>query len=281
MNDTSRWWWAVAAVLIAIAVGGYVVWQQMEAEPPAPPAPPRTEAPPAPAPVPAEPQIRHPIEDARPQPQEPTPLPSLGASDKFVQEALVGLLGAEPVKRFVIVDDFVRRVVSTVDNLPRNRAPVRLWPVQPTAGRFVASGAGSDAALSPSNDRRYAPFVELAEKVDTDAAVALYVRLYPLFQRAYEQLGYPNKHFNDRLVEVIDHLLATPAVGGPIELIAPEIKGPLKPEKPWTFYRYADPALESRSAGQKILIRMGAENAARLKAKLREVRARVTGGAVK
>ena len=38
----------------------------------------------------------------------------------------------------------------------------------------------------------------------------VYERLYPLFQQAYEDLGYPGKYFNDRLVEVIDHLLQTP-----------------------------------------------------------------------
>ncbi|HKC44456.1 MAG TPA: DUF3014 domain-containing protein, partial [Burkholderiales bacterium] len=79
-----------------------------------------------------------------------------------------------------------------------------------------------------------------------------------------------NHYFNDRLVEVIDHLLATPTVTGPIKLA-----------RPWVLYEYADPALESRSAGQKALIRMGPENAARLKAKLREIRQRVTGIALK
>lgn len=27
-----------------------------------------------------------------------------------------------------------------------------------------------------------------------------YVRLYPLFQKAYVELGYPNGYFNDRLI---------------------------------------------------------------------------------
>jgi hypothetical protein len=36
--------------------------------------------------------------------------------------------------------------------------------------------------------------------VDTRKAVALYVDLYPLFQGAYAELGYPNRYFNDRLI---------------------------------------------------------------------------------
>ena len=43
--------------------------------------------------------------------------------------------------------------------------------------------------------------------------------------------------------------------------------------KPEAYYLFADEDLESLSAGQKILIRMGPDNAARVKAKLVEIRA--------
>ena len=61
----------------------------------------------------------------------------------------------------------------------------------------------------------------------------------------------------------------------PTPAVAPEMKEPIALVQPKILYRYADPALESRSSGQKMMIRMGHENAARLKAKLREVRALV------
>jgi hypothetical protein len=83
-----------------------------------------------------------------------------------------------------------------------------------------------------------------------------------LFQEAYESLGHPPQYFNDRLIEVIDHLLASPDVKGPIALARPNV-----------LYEFADPALEARSAGQKVLIRMGSENATAVKDKLRELRA--------
>jgi hypothetical protein len=44
------------------------------------------------------------------------------------------------------------------------------------------------------------------------------------------------------------------------------------------LYTYADPELEARSAGQKILMRMGAENATAIKDKLRAIRALVARG---
>ena len=74
----------------------------------------------------------------------------------------------------------------------------------------------------------------------------------------------PDGYFNDRLVEVIDHLLATPEVAGPIKLTQPGV-----------FYQYADPSIEERSAGQKAMIRLGSQNAAIVKEKLRALRKEV------
>jgi hypothetical protein len=104
------------------------------------------------------------------------------------------------------------------------------------------------------------------EQANTQSLVQSYARFYPLFQKAYEDLGYPNGYFNDRLVEVIDHLLAAPDVPAPVALAQPKV-----------LYEFADPALEARSAGQKILMRIGPVGEARVKAKLREIRRAVTG----
>jgi Protein of unknown function (DUF3014) len=55
-------------------------------------------------------------------------------------------------------------------------------------------------------------------------------------------------------------------------LAAPEIDTPIELMRPRVLYEFADPDLETRSAGQKIMIRMGKENALRVKAKLSEFR---------
>jgi hypothetical protein len=51
------------------------------------------------------------------------------------------------------------------------------------------------------------------------------------------------------------------------------VQGPVALVQPRVFYEYKDRDLEARSAGQKLLIRMGPANAAVVKAKLRELRA--------
>jgi hypothetical protein len=259
--------WA-AALLVLAAAGAYLYWFHLRSVAPATEPPPVASAPPAPAA--AEPAIRHPIEDARPEaPVAAAAPPALEESDPPVAEALAELAGRDALARFASLSGFVRRVVATIDNLPRNKAPQRAWPLVPTPGRFAVTGGKDAVYLSAENYGRYEPALRVMESIDTGRLVALYVRMYPLFQQAYKDLGYPDKYFNDRLVAVIDHLLAAPAVTGPIRLGQPHV-----------LYEFADPALEARSAGQKILIRIGPENAARVKAKLREIRRQVTGRAL-
>ena len=264
-----RLWIGLGAVLALIAIGAYFSLRPapQQPPPPAPVVPPRAIAP-------AEPAIKYPLQE----PSAAAELPPLEQSDNFVKERITELLGDKTVKTYIQSENFVRRVVATVDNLSRSLAPPRMWPIRTTPGRFTVEAAENGSIIGAKNAARYAPFVALVESVDAGRAVALYQRLYPLFQRAYENLGYPGKYFNDRLVAVIDLLLATPEPSGPLKVELPEIQGPLKPTRPWVLYRYSDPALEGLSSGQKILLRMGRENEKRLKAKLAEIRRLVAEG---
>lgn len=214
----------------------------------------------------AEPLIEHPL--------AAVPAHPLAAGE--VVQALVNLLGKDAVDTFLQVDEFARRFVATVDNLGRSHAPAALWPVHPAPGRFQVNENEGRAVIGIDNGARYTPFVLLAESVNTVRAVDLYLRLYPLLQRAYEELGFPDRYFNDRLVAVVDLLLATPEPAYPPRLQLTEVKGPIPSLRPWVRYEFADPALESLSAGQKILVRVGPVNQRRLKAKLVEIRAELT-----
>jgi Protein of unknown function (DUF3014) len=253
MNDEQRkWFYYAVPVVVVLGLGAALYYGRTHRQPAEPPV---AAAPPAPAGE-APPQIRHPISD---EPPQETPLPPLNESDAAVQDSLSGIFG-RTLEPFLVPRDIVRNVVVTIDNLPRKKTAVQRWPLKPTAGEFVVSGA-EDVALSDANYVRYAPLVKIVRNAEVSQLAALYTRFYPLFQEAYTDLGYPDGYFNDRLVEVIDHLLATPEVAGPIRLTQPGV-----------FYQFADPTLEERSAGQKLLIRMGPQNAAAIKVKLRELR---------
>ena len=274
--------WAVAGVVAAAVAGGaawWFWWRPAQAPTPpvaASPAPEPAQTASSPAPVASGPQ--NPI-DAK---VDAEPLPPLAESDARVAKGLNDLLGAQKVASFLQIDGFVRRAVATVDNLPRAQAPSRMWPVRPAPERFTVEGP-ADAqtqTIAPANAARYRAFVAFAEAVPMEGAVKLYTQLYPLFQSAYEELGYPKAYFNDRLVAVLDHLRAAPEPAGPLRVQLTKVQGEVPSTRPWVRYEFADPKLESLSAGQKMLVRMGPENARRLKAVLGELRKRVATGDV-
>jgi hypothetical protein len=193
------------------------------------------------------------------------PLPALDASDAALTESLAGLFGMQTFARFFRPEALVRHIVATVDNLPRGTYSQRLSPALPVGGLLVTAGKDESLTLASGNAARYAPSVRLVEHLDPRRIVEIYIHFYPLFQQAYVELGYPDGYFNNRLVQVIDHLLDAPTATEPVRLVVRHVL----PE-------FADPALESESAGRKILLRMGPDNAAIVKAKLRAIRSELT-----
>jgi hypothetical protein len=193
-----------------------------------------------------------------------------------IAAALDGLLGTKATATFLQADDFPRRFAATVDSLGREHAPTAMWPVLPTPGRFLVEERADGTVIAPENAARYTPLVLLAGTIDVPAAVRLYRRMYPLLQQAYRELGFGERYLNDRVVQVIDLLLATPdAPEAPrVELLP--IRGPVPSLQPWVRYQFSDPALEALAAGQKILVRVGPVNQRRLKAKLAELRNELT-----
>jgi hypothetical protein len=215
-------------------------------------------------------------EPVAPTEAEEVSLPMLMESDPVVLESLGGLLGEPAVAEYIVSDNVISRLVATIDMLGGRQVSSVVQAVQGPASGFgvtvndfpesVITNEEGDPIpqfiIDPSNYARYTPYVETLEALDTAELIANYRSLYPLFQDAYRQMGYADADFDARLVEIIDEMLATPDVTGSVNLIKPE-----------AVFLFADPALESLSAGQKILVRMGSENAARVKSKLADIRA--------
>jgi hypothetical protein len=266
MKNSLKWLILVVGVA-GVAAIVYNKWQSTQSVLQTQSAAP-AEQPPAPAAKIEPPPIRYPVGDASTAVAKP--LPALPESDSAAQVALLGLVGQKPVTDFVQSSDIVRRIVATVDNLAREKVALRLMPVKSVPGKFATTKDGDSFVISPDNAARYTPYVRLMEAVDAKKLGVTYIQFYPLFQQAYKELGYPKEYFNDRLVDVIDHLLA-----------APDIKWPIKLVRPKVMYEFADPQLEALSAGQKIMIRMGSDNAAKVKMKLREIRSELSSQATK
>lgn len=235
----------ILVVLLLAVAGGFAYWylQQERASKQSLPAaeshdsiPPEASGPRFPLPV-------EPLAD-RPNVQ---PLPGLDDSDEYLRLDVSRVFSPE-VAALLVNQALIERIVATVDNLPRPRIAERIRPVKPLDSDFAALGQddSGEFILGIDNYQRYDKVVAQLGSVDIDAMIDLYRRYYPLFQKAYEGLGYPDAYFNDRLIEVLDHLLATPDPGAEVVLLRPKV-----------FYEFADKQLESLSSGQKLLIRIG------------------------
>jgi hypothetical protein len=258
--------WPVVIVLVIGLVAIFL--PRRAADPPEVPT-----ALPEPAPEVTGPPEFTPFDEPLPDPEPPPefvheelpepmpPLPDLDGSDAEAQQALAEAAGPELLDEYVPPDGLVRRIVVTVDNLPREDIWIEARAIAPIEGRFLVEGTDDEPVIAPGNFARYTGFVQLVEQVDVEALAVRYQRYYPLLQEAYEELGFPGRQFHNRALDVIDHLLATPRVDGPIRL-----------EQPHVLYTFADPELEALSPGQKVMLRVGPQNAATLRAKLLELR---------
>lgn len=252
--------WLLLMALLGAAGFAIFLWQQGPTY-----RPPETIPEDAPPSAAAEPAVRFPLPEETNA--DKNDLPPLSKSDPAALTALADVFGKSAVAKYFQPQEVVRRIVVTIDNLPRKTVSGQLMPTKPVPGKFRTNSKGQNLTLASSNFDRYTPFVRVLEAVDPKTFMATYIKMYPLFQQAYKDLGYPKGYFNDRLVAVIDHMLDAPPSDGPIALVQPHV-----------FYKFVDPALESRSAGHKLMLRVGNDNAERIKAKLRDIRKELTKG---
>lgn len=255
-------------VIAAVAVGGAALWRYYPRPAPVAVSAQATPAPAVIAPEAAPAAPLHPIEQVATLPDPSAePLPALEESDAGVLSALSEAIGADAAA-WLRPGFVLPRFVATVDALPRSSLTQQIYVAKPVAGTLAVATADERLWLDHANALRYEAAVTLFETIDSQRLVTAYVRFYPLLQQAYRDLGVPDRQFNDRLVEVIDHLLAAPAITGPIELVP--IDGTPR-------LAFADPRLEAASVGHKAMWRLGPERAARVKARLAGLRAQLAG----
>ena len=82
------------------------------------------------------------------------------------------------------------------------------------------------------------------------------------FMATYAGLGYAPQKFDNAVIRALDRILATPEVEDPPAVVP--VGG---------IYKFADPDLEQLAPVQKLLLRMGPDNAEVVRAKAAELRA--------
>ena len=185
-------------------------------------------------------------------------------SDSTLESVLGEIFGENNLVSLFNMQGFPQRLAVTVESAENSSlAPRDRWPLQSPESDFLITKIGDQDFIAVENDKRYAPYVALVRNADAQDIVDAYAHFYPLFQTAYLELGV-GKYFNDRVIKLIDDILATPDVKGPIKVTRAGEHGK---------YLFADDQLENLSPAKKLMIRMGRENANLVKSKLRLVRA--------
>ncbi|MEO5821966.1 MAG: DUF3014 domain-containing protein [Vicinamibacteraceae bacterium] len=186
------------------------------------------------------------------------PVPQLDASDDFVR-ALIRQLSQKPEwAAWLASGDLIRSFVVSVDKIAVGSSPAKeLKPAAPQ-GRFATLGAGRTLRVDPASYDRYNGLANVVDAMDPDGAARAYRRLRPLMQQAFDELGYVNLPFDDRLARALGRLVDVPVPEGDVMLRATSVT-----------FQYADPDLEALSPAQKHMLRMGPHNMRLVQTKLR------------
>jgi len=184
-------------------------------------------------------------------------LPTLERSDTFFRDQWALLGGGRLMTEWASADQIVRRSMTVIDNLSRGKVANTLLRTFAPSVPFMVLPQSSAAAeetvetyrLDPSGYERFTPFVTMINGLDNSQLIDFYLKLRPLFQQAYLELGYPSGHVDDVIFKAMRVIQAVSLPDGDIRLLRPKV-----------LYQFADPALEALSPLEKLFIRMGAEN---------------------
>ena len=214
----------------------------------------------APAQPEAEPAVPEAPEPEVPVEVEPPPI-SLGESDGVLAETMASINAGQLGDQFIMRPNGLERGVAIVDSLRQGAVPYKLLPVGRPSRAFPFTDNGLAVTMDPAGFERYNGLADTVAGIDVPATLALYDLLSVAIEEAWDALGYTDMGFEDAVLSTLGAIMLTPATNVEARLI--------KDESNWI---YEDEALESLSALQKQIMRMGPENADKIQAKARELR---------
>jgi len=257
----------IALVVAGIGIIGYLAYTFMQDEPASTivstpveiPVQPKVVEPEAPVAVVVEP------EDLTPVIQEPEKpafiLPRLDDSDGLIRDGVVTLTPDEGINEWIRAGELIRKSVVLADNIANGNiareAATALGPDKPFEPKRISEKV---FLMDETSYTRYDHVTDIFVSMDSRRAAEFYDLLKPLFQEAYDELGYPEKKFDDALFAAIGRILETPVMDEPIRLVRPVV-----------MYEYEDPRLEALGAAQKQMLRMGPRNTRLIHKKLSEM----------
>ena len=189
---------------------------------------------------------------------EPEPL---DISDGTVKTKLLSLSDYDAFARLLINEALLERFVIMTNTLADEQIAANNRVLVPPEKPFRTYRQADKEWIDPASYKRYAPYVEVFESLETESLLKLYQEYKPAIEEIFAEIASPSYSFDEKLEEAIDVLLDTPEVPVPVEVFTDSV-----------MYKFADSQLEKLTAPQKQLLRTGPENMRRIKAKLREIK---------
>ena len=191
---------------------------------------------------------------------DPITLPPLDASDALVRTLVQALSASPAVTAWLTTNGLIRNFTVAVANIADGATPAKhLSRLRPSSS-FVIVERNGNLSVDPRSYDRYNAIADAIASLEPAAAARLYATLKPRIEEAHRDLGSADQSFDRTLERAIVALLNTPVADAPARLTPKGIG-----------YAYADDRLESLTAAQKQLLRMGPRNERLVKAKLREI----------
>ncbi|MCG9697825.1 DUF3014 domain-containing protein [Shewanella sp. Isolate11] len=205
-----------------------------------------------------EPEVIEPVEEPAPAEE---PLPALADSDHYVTEKTLEVANGMKIDPVLVEKDIVRHFVVFVDNIAQGELARKVSPLKAPNTNFTVSDVTNKTYLNPDSYHRYDLYADFVSNLNEQQLMQTYDKLTPLLNEAFEELGYQDMSFNQRMIEAINLMLAAPIIEQPIELSSVSVN-----------YKFVDPELEALPNAQKLMIRMGPENSKKVKAAMRKLK---------
>ena len=195
-----------------------------------------------------------------PKAEPASKLPALNNSDALALTSAQQLSTLPKYASLLISQEMIRNFVVFVDNFSRGELVANFSPLTKPSEPFSIVKVDRKMYLNQESYNRYNIYADIIDSINVEFAIRQYRTLKPLFDEAYQEIGYPEEEFDSRLSEAIELALDTPVIYEPIALVAPS-----------AMYKFADPQLEMLPDAQKLIMRMGPDNTHKLKAKLQQI----------
>lgn len=201
-------------------------------------------------------------EEVLPEPDDVplVPLPLLHESDIPFLDKIESMVNSAALRALLYDDQIVRKLVRAVHALSDGHVVKEYRPLRSPKGLMdVSELPERDAsnqrlyALNSASYQRYTAYIQALTAVSPEAIADMYVRYYPLFQQAYDELGMKDTSFHQVVLRALDNAVAPQSIPVSARLMQPSV-----------VYVFESKDIEALSSLQKLRWRMGAQHSERL-----------------